>query len=116
MAAHSSVLAWRIPGTEEPGGLPSTASHRVGHDWSDLAAAAVDTDSLLSRDRAIQGYERQRKSPGDPCEADGGPVHLHTEGWKPRTHHLAGWIAVTTISKEVERKTWKERSKGGRDE
>ena len=32
MAAHSSVLAWRIPGTGEPGGLPSMGSHRVGHD------------------------------------------------------------------------------------
>ena len=41
MATHSSVLAWRIPGTEEPGGLPSMGSHRVRHDWSDLAAAAV---------------------------------------------------------------------------
>ena len=41
MATHSSVLAWRIPGTEEPGGLPSMGSHRVGHDWSDLAAAAA---------------------------------------------------------------------------
>ena len=41
MAAHSSVLAWRIPGTEEPGGLPSMGSHRVRHDWSDLAAAAA---------------------------------------------------------------------------
>ena len=41
MATHSSVLAWRIPGTAEPGGLPSMGSHRVGHDWSDLAAAAV---------------------------------------------------------------------------
>ena len=40
MATHSSVLAWRIPGTGEPGGLPSMGSHRVGHDWSDLAAAA----------------------------------------------------------------------------
>ena len=40
MAAHSSVLAWRIPGTGEPHGLPSMGSHRVGHDWSDLAAAA----------------------------------------------------------------------------
>ena len=40
MATHSSVLAWRIPGTGEPGGLPSTGSHRVGHNWSDLAAAA----------------------------------------------------------------------------
>ena len=38
---HSSVLAWRIPGTEEPGGLPSMGSHRVGHDWGDLAAAAA---------------------------------------------------------------------------
>ena len=37
MATHSSVLAWRIPGTGEPGGLPSIGSHRVGHDWSDLA-------------------------------------------------------------------------------
>ena len=41
MATHSSVLAWRIPGTGEPGGLLSMASHRVGHDWSDLAAAAI---------------------------------------------------------------------------
>ena len=41
MATHSSVLAWRIPGTGEPGGLLSMGSHRVGHDWSDLAAAAV---------------------------------------------------------------------------
>ena len=40
MATHSSILAWRIPGTGEPGGLPSMGSHRVGHDWSDLAAAA----------------------------------------------------------------------------
>ena len=36
---HSSVLAWRIPGTGEPGELPPMGSHRVGHDWSDLAAA-----------------------------------------------------------------------------
>ena len=40
MATHSSILAWRIPGTGEPGGLPSMGLHRVGHDWSDLAAAA----------------------------------------------------------------------------
>ena len=40
MATHSSVLSWRIPGTGEPGGLPSMGSHRVGHNWSDLAAAA----------------------------------------------------------------------------
>ena len=41
MATHSSVLAWRIPGTGEPGGLPSMGSHRVGHDGSDLAGTAA---------------------------------------------------------------------------
>ena len=53
MATHSSVLAWRIPGTREPGGLPSMGSHRVGHDWSDLAAAAVGiyTVVILSKDK-----------------------------------------------------------------
>ena len=44
MATHSSVLAWRIPGTGEPGGLLSIGSHRVGHNWSDLAAAAARYD------------------------------------------------------------------------
>ena len=41
MATHSSVFAWRIPGKEEPGGLPSMGSQRVRHDWRDLAAAAA---------------------------------------------------------------------------
>ena len=41
MATHSSILAWRIPGMGEPSGLLSMGSHRVGHDWSDLTAAAT---------------------------------------------------------------------------
>ena len=41
METHSSVLAWRIPGVAEPGGLPPMGSHRVGQDWNDLAAAAA---------------------------------------------------------------------------
>ena len=41
IATHSSIPAWRIPGIEEPGGLPSMGSHRAGHNWSDLAAAAA---------------------------------------------------------------------------
>ena len=54
MATCSSVLAWRIPGMGEPGGPPSMGSHRVGHDWSDLAAAAsrvtiYSLDILLSQ-------------------------------------------------------------------
>ena len=46
MATHSSILAWRIPGTGEPGRLPSMGSHRVGHDWSDLAAAAAAVPTM----------------------------------------------------------------------
>ena len=53
MATHSSVLAWRIPGTEEPGGLPSMGSHRVRHDWSNLAAAGCT--------RHCSGEERLKK-------------------------------------------------------
>ena len=49
MAAHSSVLAWRIPGTEEPGGLLSMGSHRVRHDWRDLAAAAAAAAGVLDQ-------------------------------------------------------------------
>ena len=49
MATHTSVLAWRIPGTGEPDGLPSMGSHRVGYDWSDLAvAAAVSMEMEIS--------------------------------------------------------------------
>ena len=55
MATHSSVLAWSIPGTGEPGGLPSLGSHRVGHDCSDLAAAAAAT---RSSNRFIKCYLR----------------------------------------------------------
>ena len=47
MATHSRVLAWRIPGTGEPGGLLSMGSHRVGHDWSDLAMCIWQIWGLL---------------------------------------------------------------------
>ena len=47
MAHHSSILAWRIPGMGEPGGLPSMGSHKVGHDWNDLAAAAACTSKVM---------------------------------------------------------------------
>ena len=50
MATHSSVLAWRIPETGEPGGLPSMGSHRVGHNWSNLAAAAACYVALVMSD------------------------------------------------------------------
>ena len=49
MATHSSVLAWRIPETEEPGRRPSMGSHRVGHNLSNLAAAAAARGSLMAQ-------------------------------------------------------------------
>ena len=52
MATHSSVLAWRIPGTGKPGGLPSMGSHRVRCNWSDLAAAAAQ--------RRLKGMRKER--------------------------------------------------------
>ena len=51
MATHSSVLAWRIPVMGEPGGLLSMGSHRVGHDWSDLATA--DAFSGLRNENSV---------------------------------------------------------------
>ena len=63
MATHSSVLAWRIPGTGEPAGLPSLGSHRVGHDWSNLAAAAAAHFVLWSRQLFFCWQSRTKKKP-----------------------------------------------------
>ena len=56
MATHASILAWRIPGIEECGELPSMGSHRIEHDWSDLAAAPAD----------FNHKDSFREFPGDP--------------------------------------------------
>ena len=55
MATHSSVLAWRIPGMAEPDRLPSMGSHRVGHDWHDLAAAAEASYEKITQVQAAGG-------------------------------------------------------------
>ena len=62
MATHSSILAWRIPGTGEPGGLPTMGSHRVGHDWSDLAAAAVSNNMVYKTEIQAWGNIRSKKN------------------------------------------------------
>ena len=65
MATHSSVLAWRIPGTGEPGGLLSMGSHRVGHDWSDLAAAAaVFLEKAMATHSSTLVWRIPRTEPG----------------------------------------------------
>ena len=51
MATHASVLAWSIPGTEEPGGLPSAGSHRVGHDGSGLARQRLSASKMAASGR-----------------------------------------------------------------
>ena len=71
MAPHSSTLAWRIPGTGEPGGLPSVGSHRVGHDWSNLAAAAAEISAICGLWCHSNGRKRRgTKEPLD--EGEGG--------------------------------------------
>ena len=72
MATHSSVLAWRIPGMGEAGGLLSMGSHRVGHDWSDLAAAVLKfkpttAASLQSAILGIRAHQLPSPCPGMPC-------------------------------------------------
>jgi len=63
MATHSSVLAWRVPGMGEPGGLPSVGSHRVGHDWSDSAAAADSQGGSRSPQAVLRHlHYRQEKA------------------------------------------------------
>ena len=61
LATHSGVLAWRIPGTAGPGGLLSRGLHRVGHDWSDLAAAAAHTSKVMLKilQARLQQYVNQ---------------------------------------------------------
>ena len=86
MATHSSVIAWRIPGMGEPGGLPSLGSHRVGHDWSDLAAAYLCL-CMLSAWNACPPWLTNIPSHPCPCfkiqlnwfviQTKRGSAHLH---------------------------------------
>ena len=67
MATHSSILAWRVPWTEEPGGLLSMGLHRVGHDWSNLARMHA-----LEKEMATHSSIFARRIPGTE-ESDGLP-------------------------------------------
>ena len=94
MATHSSVLAWRIPGVEEPGGLPSMGSHRVGHDWSDLAAAAAlclahiySISGILKRDEERKGRNKGRRKAG----REGGKEERRKKGRRGRGKGEGRW-------------------------
>ena len=86
MEIFSSVLAWRIPGMGEPGGLPSMGSHRVGHDWSDLAAAAAAAAAMYGYGTFIQELSLQQPL----CGTYYHPRFIDVEtGWKKRTRILS---------------------------
>ena len=72
MATYSSVLAWRIPGTGEPGGLPSLGSHRVRHYWSDLAAAAVNETKKKKKRRHTETDNKLVVTSGEEEKQHGG--------------------------------------------
>ena len=84
MATHSSVLAWRIPGPEEPGGLPSTGLHGVGHDWRDITAATARQNevqfSSISQSCLTHCDPMNRSTPGLPVHhqlPESTQTHVH---------------------------------------
>ena len=103
-AAHCSILAWRIPWTEAPAGLPPMGCHRVGHDWSDLAAADGKKSACNAGDPdSIPGLER---SPGEgngyplqcSCLENFLPGQRSLAGPRPRGHRVGQteWLKRTT--------------------
>ena len=99
MATHSSVLAWRIPWTEEPGGLPSMGSHRVGHDLSDLAAAADTPSELLALYHSLQ-----TEFVSNPQRLSRAPNHTsHCQIWQTTKGHMTFKKIYTLLSKKRQR-------------
>ena len=99
MATRSSVLAWKIPGTGEPGGLPSMGSHRVGHYWSDLAAATSQVVLMVKNSPANSDVRDAGLIPGlgrSPGEGNGNTLQysclegtIWTEGtWRATVHRV----------------------------
>ena len=91
MATHSIVLAWRIPGTGEPGGLPSMGLHRVGHDWSDLAVADEEIKETQSSSGEINSFVSISISSPLPESRNVAAIKEHgshltpiTPGYRPR--------------------------------
>ena len=83
MAIHSSILAWRIPWTEEPGGLRSIESQRVGHDWSDLARLVLvlsePPGKPLSLERKLRVSNPLLPFPSGPSSLLPGPPTVRTQ-------------------------------------
>ena len=94
MATHSSVLAWRIPGTEETGGLLSMGSHRVGHDWCDLAAAAFTSSAFPFQTARSAGFRLSRRFNGNTfciCDNRDGPGEYYAKQKKSQRKSNIVW-------------------------
>ena len=87
MAPHSSTLAWRIPETEEPGGLLSMGSHRVRHDWRDLAAAAAAARLLGGSDGKASAYNAGNRFNPWVGKIPWRRIWQHTPGLLPGKYH-----------------------------
>ena len=90
MATHSSVLSWRIPGTGEPGGLPSMGSHRVRHDWSDLAANTHQTEGWSTWSQGWKLCMNFYNRSGHPASDETLPVVSSDSLPLKQAHFLAG--------------------------
>ena len=94
MATHSSVLAWRIPGTGEPGGLLSMGSHGVRHDWCDSAAAAADwvwESAFWQKLQVMLMFLAQR----DPLAPDTLSLGTPISGW------AVVWVQVRSLEQHI---------------
>ena len=115
MATHSSVLAWRIPGTGEPGGLLPMGSHRVGHDWSDLAVAVYIHPSKTTFFSSLD-YSQLFYAPSPDLVTPFPALFCAPEGWpiwaacsRLTCWWASGWVWVegyTSRSWECGRESW----------
>ena len=106
MATHSSVLAWRIPEMREPGELPSMGSHRVGRDWSDLAAAAAQYSMRGPWEHKKQEKKRKVNSLWETVQdSRGGKIWLGFEGRVRVRKERAVWTGGGEAGESV-RETW----------
>ena len=95
MATHSSVLAWRIPGTGEPGGLLSMGPHRVGHNWSDLVVAAAAAAAACTFCGNVNWYSYYGKQNGDSLKTrNKATIHGDDIGWDGWMASLIQWTWV----------------------
>ena len=97
MATHSSVLVRRIPGMGEPGGLLSMGSHRVRHDWSDLAAAAEEEEeeknkvyNKISEEIIVENFPNMEKEIVNQVQEAQSPIQD-----KPKAKHAKMYINQT---------------------